>query len=160
MVGRLDKETEGLIILTNDGELINLLTHPRHRVAKTYWVKIDGRLDKQDQAALKKGMYLAEGKARATKVNVLYTSNKETILEIELRQGINRQVRRMFARMDNRVRALRRIAIGGLSDPGLKTGKYRTLTRTEVDQLYRAAGKTVEGKGTSRAARRNRSLRR
>ena len=146
-VGRLDKDSEGLIILTNDGELINLLTHPKHGVAKTYWVKADGRIGAEDLAALKKGVFLAEGKAQAAKVTVLYRSNKETILEVELRQGMNRQVRRMFARINHRVRALRRIGVGGLRDPKLKPGRHRRLTRTEVDQLYRAAGKTAKRGG-------------
>jgi len=138
-VGRLDKDSEGLIILTNDGELINLLTHPRHEVPKTYRVKVDGRLNAEDLAALQKGVFLAEGKARTSKVTVLYSSNKETIINVELRQGLNRQVRRMFARIDHRVRSLKRIAIAGLTDPRLKPGQYRRLTRTEVDRLYRAA---------------------
>ena len=138
-VGRLDKDSEGLIILTNDGELINLLTHPRHQVPKTYRVKVDGRLNAEGLSALKKGVFLAEGKARTSKVTVLYRSNKETILDIELRQGLNRQVRRMFARIDHRVRSLKRIAIAGLTDPRLKPKQYRRLTRTEVDRLYGAA---------------------
>jgi len=142
-VGRLDKDSEGLIVLTNDGELINLLTHPRHRVPKTYRVKVDGRLSGEDIDVLRKGVFLAEGKARTSKVTVLHSSNRETILDVELRQGLNRQVRRMFARIDHRVRSLKRTAIAGLTDPKLKPGRYRRLTRTEVDQLYRAAVETT-----------------
>lgn len=157
-VGRLDKDSEGLIILTNDGELVNLLTHPRHQVAKTYWVKVAGRLQAKDLAALKKGVFLAEGKARASRVSVLYGSEKETILEVELRQGINRQIRRMFAKLDRRVRALKRIAIGGVSDPKLKPGRFRRLTRTEVAQLYGAPGKGVKPGTTGRGGRRRPSV--
>jgi len=157
-VGRLDKDSQGLIILTNDGELVNLLTHPRHEVAKTYWVKVAGRLREKELAAMEKGMFLAEGKARATGVTVLYGSEKETILEIELRQGLNRQIRRMFAKLGYRVKALKRIAIGGVSDPKLKPGQFRRLTRTEVAQLYRAPGKAAKPKTQGRGGRRRPSV--
>lgn len=139
MAGRLDRDTEGLIILTNDGELINLLTHPRHQVPKTYWVKVGGRLDSEDVTALQRGVFLAEGRAKAAKVAVLYAGPKATVLTIVLRQGMNRQIRRMFAKLDHPVQELRRIAIDGIRDPHLKTGRFRRLTSTEVAQLYRAA---------------------
>ena len=157
-VGRLDKDSEGLIIVTNDGELVNLLTHPRHQVAKTYWVKVAGRLHAKELAALKKGVFLAEGKARASGVSVLYGSEKETILEVELRQGLNRQIRRMFAKLERRVRALKRIAIGGVSDPKLKPGRFRRLTRTEVAQLYGAPGKRAKSVTKGRGGRRRSSV--
>lgn len=145
-VGRLDAESEGLVIVTNDGELTNLLTHPRHKVPKTYRVRVDGRLSAEELDTLRKGVFLAEGKARAAKVVVLYASNRETILEIELRQGLNRQIRRMLAKIDHKVRDLRRVAVAGLSDPKLKPGEFRRLTRTEVAMLYRSAAESPAGR--------------
>ena len=139
--GRLDKDSEGLIILTNDGELINLLTHPRHQVPKIYLVRVDGQLDSDDIAALQKGVFLAEGKARAGRITVRYSSRAQTIFEVELRQGMNRQIRRMLARIDHPVRQLRRVAIDGISDAKLKPGHFRRLTSTEVKQLFRAAAR-------------------
>ena len=139
--GRLDRDSEGLIILTNDGEMINLLTHPRHQVAKTYWVKVDKRLDAQDMEALRRGVHLAEGKAKAAKVTVLFSSSRETILQIVLKQGLNRQIRRMFSKLEHPVRELKRVAIDGIHDPHLKLGQCRRLTSTEVQQLFRAAGR-------------------
>jgi len=138
-VGRLDAESEGLVIVTNDGELTNLLTHPRHGVPKTYRVRVDGRLTREDIDALRKGVFLAEGKARVARAVVVYAGNRETVLEIELRQGLNRQIRRMLAKIGHKVRELRRVAIAGLADERLKPGEFRRLTRTEVDRLYRAA---------------------
>jgi len=144
MAGRLDRDTEGLIILTNDGELINLLTHPRHQVPKTYWVKVEGRLDSEDMDALRRGVFLAEGRARAAKVNVLFASSKTTVLSVVLKRGMNRQIRRMFAKLDHPVQELRRTAIDGISDQHLKAGRFRRVTSTEVDQLYRAARQPEE----------------
>ena len=154
MAGRLDRDSEGLIILTNDGELINILTHPRHEVAKTYWVKVDNQLDSEDIEAMMRGVYLAEGRARATHVHVISSTPKETTLTIVLKQGINRQIRRMLAKLDHTVKQLRRVAIGGIRDPGLKPGRYRHLTSSEVEQLYGAASPApAERKGRPAAKR-------
>ena len=139
MAGRLDRDSEGLIILTNDGELINLLTHPRHEVTKTYWVKVDNQLEQADIDGLKRGVYLAEGRARATEVRVISSTTGETTLTIVLKQGINRQIRRMLAKLGHDVKQLKRIAIGGVRDPALKPGHFRRLTSSEVKELYGAA---------------------
>jgi len=156
MAGRLDRDTEGLIILTNDGELINLLTHPRHQVSKTYWVKVEGRLDSEDMDALKRGVFLAEGRAQAAKITVLFASSKATVLTVVLKQGMNRQIRRMFAKLDHPVQELRRVAIDGIRDPHLKVGRFRRLTSTEVDQLYRAARQPGEKRQASLPAKERR----
>jgi len=137
--GRLDKDSEGLIIFTNDGELINLLTHPSHQVTKTYLVRVEGRLDSEDYEAMKKGVFIAEGRAKVVGIGTISSSSRETLLQVVLKQGMNRQIRRMFAKLEHPVRQLVRVAIDGISDPKLKPGRYRRMTSTEVARLYAAA---------------------
>lgn len=141
-VGRLDADSEGLIILTNDGELTNLLTHPRYGVAKTYLAEVNARIEAKDLENLRKGVWLSGGKTSPARVKVLRRGSNNTWLEITLREGRNREVRRILARLGYKVRILRRIRIGWLEDPGLKTGKFRRLSQGEVTRFYL----TVRGK--------------
>jgi len=126
-VGRLDKESEGLIIITNDGELANLLSHPRYGIEKTYMV-------------LKRGIWISEGKATPARVKVVYRKHKHSILELVLREGKNREIRRILAQIDHPVVSLKRIKIGPLKlSQNLKVGKYRRLSKVEVESLYSLA---------------------
>jgi 23S rRNA pseudouridine2605 synthase len=134
-VGRLDADTTGLIILTNDNELANRLTHPRYGLAKTYFVKVKGEIIAGQIEKLKKGIWLAEGKTGRASVKVLKRGHKESMLEVTIRQGLNRQVRRMLAKVGLPVKALTRIRIGKLTARGLGSGKFRMLTRAEVTYL-------------------------
>jgi pseudouridine synthase len=134
-VGRLDIDTTGLIILTNDNELTNRLTHPRYELSKTYVAQVKGNIEPAQIAKLKKGMWFAEGKTSGAAVKILKRSNRETALQITIRQGRNRQVRRMLARMDLSVKSLKRTKIGRLTSRGLGTGKFRPLTKVEVAYL-------------------------
>ena len=134
-VGRLDADTTGLLILTNDAELTNLLTHPRYEVPKTYVAKVVGQVDERAIERLKKGIWLAEGKTETAAVKVLKGGRDESI-----RQGLNRQIRRMLARVGLDVRSLKRTRIGNLRIEGLGAGQYRLLTPAEVTALRRAAG--------------------
>ncbi|MGD2095427.1 MAG: pseudouridine synthase [Phycisphaerales bacterium] len=134
-VGRLDADTTGLIILTNDNELANRLTHPRYGLAKTYFVKVKGKIKTEQIEKLKKGIWLAEGKTGRASVKVLKRGHKESMLEVTIRQGLNRQVRRMLAKVGLPVKALTRIRIGKLTARGLGSGKFRMLTRAEVTYL-------------------------
>jgi 23S rRNA pseudouridine2605 synthase len=136
-IGRLDVDTSGLIILTNDSELTNQLTHPRYKVPKTYIATVKGRLDGTAVERLKKGIWLAEGKTGKAAVKVLKAGHQESQLEITLSQGLNRQVRRMLARVGVRVKSLKRVSIGKLQLRGLGTGRYRELTKGEVATLRR-----------------------
>jgi len=147
-VGRLDADSKGLLILTNDGELANLLTHPRYGVVKTYVVEISGRITGESLSKLKQGMYFEEGRASAKEVKILRRGPKHSLLEISLREGRNRQIRRMLVRLGHPVRQLTRVRIGRLTLRGLGSGKYRPLTDAEVNSLRRSvqAAKNTERK--------------
>jgi pseudouridine synthase len=134
-VGRLDIDTTGLIILTNDSELANRLTHPRYGLAKTYVAGVKGQVGGEAVEKLKKGIWLSEGKTGRASVKILRRSHKESLLEITIRQGLNRQVRRMLAKVELPVRTLKRTRIGKLDARGLGVGKFRVLTKAEVAYL-------------------------
>jgi len=138
-VGRLDADTTGLIILTNDAELTNLLTHPRYKVPKTYVAKVMGPVDSQTVEKLRKGIWLAEGRTSRAAVKVLKSGHHDSLVEIRISQGLNRQVRRMLAKVGLPVQSLKRTRIGGLSIEGLGVGRYRPLSKAEVASLKRAA---------------------
>lgn len=146
-VGRLDYDTVGLILLTNDGELANRLTHPRYGVPKTYKVQVKGVLGEDAVGELEEGIYLAERKAGKTvggartarvEIKVLSQSREGTTLEMTLREGRNRQVRRMLAAVGYPVRKLERIGMGPIRLKGVARGAWRELTRDEVWALRRA----------------------
>ena len=134
-VGRLDAETTGIIILTNDSELTNKLSHPRYGLAKTYVVGIKGQITGEQVEKLKKGVWLAEGKTGRAAVKILKRSHRESLIEITIRQGLNRQVRRALARVGLSVKYLTRTRIGKLNSHGIGMGKFRTLTAVEVAYL-------------------------
>ena len=134
-VGRLDADTTGLIILTNDSELSNRLTHPRYGITKTYVVRIKGEIKPEQIEKLKKGIWLAEGKTSRASVKILKRKHTESMIEITIRQGLNRQVRRMMAKIGLPVKSLTRTKIGRLAVRGLGIGKSRELTNTEVAYL-------------------------
>jgi len=134
-VGRLDADTTGLIILTNDSELANRLTHPKYGVAKTYVVKVKGEITPEQIEKLKKGIWLAEGKTGRASVKILKRGHEESLVEVTIRQGLNRQVRRTLAKVGLPVKSLTRIRIGKLTARGLGVGKFRALTSAEVSYL-------------------------
>jgi 23S rRNA pseudouridine2605 synthase len=151
-IGRLDADTTGLIILTNDSELTNRLTHPRYKVAKSYVATVKGRVDAQAVEKLKKGIWLAEGKTGKAAVKVLKAGHKESMIEITIQQGLNRQIRRMLARVGIPVKSLKRISIGKLKLRSLGVGRYRPLTKAEVRTLRggpKGTERTVAGRGGS-----------
>ena len=133
--GRLDIDTSGLIILTNDSELANRLTHPRYKLAKTYVANLKGRINSEQIKSLKKGIWLAEGKTSRATVKVLKNGYKQSLVEITIRQGLNRQIRRVLAKVNLPVRMLKRTRIGKLDTRGLGVGKFRRLTMAEVAYL-------------------------
>ncbi|MHC4654341.1 MAG: pseudouridine synthase, partial [Planctomycetota bacterium] len=134
-VGRLDIDTSGIIILTNDSKLANRLIHPRYGLAKTYVVRVKGQIAGEAAERLKKGIWLAEGKTGRASVKILKRNYKESLIEITIRQGLNRQIRRMLARVSLPVKSLKRTRIGKLNTRGLGIGKFRTLTKAEVEYL-------------------------
>ncbi len=134
-VGRLDRESEGLVLLTNDGELANLLTHPRHGVEKYYQVQVAGHADWENVKQLLKGVYLAEGHAKVKRLKILKQHKQSTLLEMVLDEGRNREIRRVLARLGHKVQHLKRVAIGTLRLAQMAPGEYRPLTRQEIRAL-------------------------
>lgn len=143
-VGRLDKSSEGLILVTNDGELANRLTHPRYGVQKTYLVHATGRPSKEDLDLLRRGVRLAEGVAKVTEVRVKRQSRDHCEMFIVLDEGRNREIRRLLARIGHKVTRLRRIAIGPLQLGDLAVGNWRRLTVEEVAALRKASASIRE----------------
>ena len=132
-VGRLDSESKGLVLLTNDGDLTNQLTHPRYGIAKTYRAVVDGYIQPQTLAELDKGIWLADkgGKGFKTgrsQIRVSHRSRESTVLEITIREGRNPQVRRVLAKLGHKVRDLMRVKMGPLTLHGLAPGQVRALT--------------------------------
>ncbi len=139
MVGRLDEESEGLMLLTNDGELAYRLTHPKFGIEKTYIAQVAGLPSRDILHQLVKGVWTSDGKMRAKRVRRLGVRGKSTFLEITLAEGKNREIRRMLARLGHKVMHLKRIAIGPLKLGRLKKGRCRPLARKELDALRRLA---------------------
>jgi pseudouridine synthase len=134
-VGRLDYDSEGLLILTNDGDLAARLTHPRHGVPRVYEVSVRGVPDAHDMSRLTKGVSIDGHRTQPAEVLSLGPSQ----LRITVREGRNRQVRKMCGAIGHPVTELRRVAIGPLRDAKLKVGRWRTLSAPEVERLRKAA---------------------
>ena len=137
-VGRLDYDTEGLLILTNDGELAYRLMHPKYKVAKTYLVTVKGILDKNSLRRLQKGVLLEDGPTMPAKVTILESGENYCRLEMTIREGRNRQVRRMCEAVGHPVLSLKRLKFGPLSLGQLKPGQYRKLEEKEIRELKKA----------------------
>jgi 23S rRNA pseudouridine2605 synthase len=137
-VGRLDLDSEGLILATNDGELANQLTHPKHGVEKTYIVQVAGHPDPDVLAQIRRGVYLSEGYAHAVDARIKSKLKKSTLLEMVLDEGRNREVRRLLARVGHKVQRLTRIAVGPVRLGEMPRGAYRRLTQEEVRKLHEA----------------------
>ncbi|MCC6240288.1 MAG: rRNA pseudouridine synthase [Phycisphaerales bacterium] len=144
-VGRLDAESRGLLLLTNDGELTNQLTHPRFGVAKTYRAVVDGYIAPEQTQTLIKGLWLANPKTGVgfktgrSQIKLIKRSRQFSVLEITIREGRNRQVRRMLAKVGHKVRELTRIRFGPLVLGRLQPGEFRPLTSVELRQLKASA---------------------
>lgn len=137
-VGRLDYESEGLLLLTNDGELAYRLTHPRYKVPKTYRVKVKGKISSEALQLLREGVALEDGITQPAKVEVLLASKNNTSIAITIREGRNRQIRRMCEAVGYPVLNLQRISFGPLELGKLPSGKYRALTEREIRALKKA----------------------
>jgi len=144
-VGRLDEESKGLILLTNDGEFANRIMHPRYGVSKTYLVKLRGRIADEVVQKIREGVHLAEGRTSGARVVVRKRTRDYTHLQVTLREGKNREIRRMFHRVGAPVVDLRRSQIGTLDDRKLKIGFWRPLTKGEVNELLALSAGEAEG---------------
>lgn len=134
-VGRLDYDTEGLLILTTDGDLSNRLMHPRNEISKTYVAKIEGEIAESDLNKLRQGVILDGVKTKKCKVRLLGTENNVSRVEVVITEGRNRQVRRMFESINRDVIFLKRTAIGDIKLGGLYRGNFRELKENEIEYL-------------------------
>ncbi|MCB0719455.1 MAG: rRNA pseudouridine synthase [Bacteroidetes bacterium] len=137
-VGRLDRDTTGALLITNDGELANRLMHPRYEIAKLYVANVDRELSSGDVERLRAGVQLDDGPAKAEYADFVEGDRSRVVLQIH--EGRNRQVRRMFEALGATVNALERVQYAGLDCKGLRPGKWRNLTHREVSRLRRAVG--------------------
>ena len=141
-VGRLDADSQGLVLMTNDGELANELTHPKYGVPKTYVVEVATSISPVDIDKLKNGFHISRGgRASMDKVRVLKRERKYSLLEITLREGRNRQIRKMLARLGHKVRKLTRVTFGPLVLKGVGTGNFRPLLPKEVTALKKSVAR-------------------
>jgi 23S rRNA pseudouridine2605 synthase/16S rRNA pseudouridine516 synthase len=137
-VGRLDRNSEGILLLTNDGELAYRLTHPRFEVERTYLAKVRGHPEERILDCLRRGIILEDGLTSPAKVKLLERTKDSSILEIVIKEGRKRQVRRMFEKVGHPVINLKRISIGPLKLGSLNSGNYRPLTSSEIYLLQKA----------------------
>lgn len=147
-VGRLDQDTEGLLLLTNDGELANRLAHPSYEVEKTYVCQVRGQLRRRAVRNLLEGVELEDGPARARSVRELGSAADRTLVEVVLTEGRKREVRRMLAAVGLTVERLARVKLGPLPLGDIAPGKYRPLTGAEVRALYKAVGLGSEARAS------------
>ena len=138
-VGRLDEDSMGLMILTNDGELANRLAHPRYGVEKTYRALVAGTPGREILDKLTEGIWLSDGKVRAKRARFVGSQGEATTLELVLAEGKKREIRRMLAKLGHKVMSLTRIAIGPVVLKGLSSGEHRPLSRSEIDLLRKVA---------------------
>lgn len=139
-VGRLDLESEGLLFLTNDGELANRLTHPRHRIPKYYNVTLKGEVTLLQRKKLSSAMDIDGYTIQPVKNEVVSMNEEQTVLRLELYEGRNRQIRKMCENVGLTVLKLKRIAIGNISLGNLKPGDWRRLSKEQIDYLRTACG--------------------
>lgn len=140
-VGRLDRESEGLLIMTNDGEFTNALTHPSKHVSKTYRVTIRPTITKEQSTEFRNGIEIDGRMTAPADLRVLEAQENRTVVEVTIYEGRNRQIRKMFEALGIEVARLKRTKVGNLKLGMLKQGAYRHLTEDEVSSLYELAGK-------------------
>lgn len=134
-IGRLDYNTSGMLLMTNDGDLAYRLAHPKHHIYKTYRARVSGQLSGERLAKLRNGVDIGGFVTSKAVVNVIRQAERSAIVEIKIYEGKNRQVRKMFSAVGNKVLELERVAIGDLYLGHLKQGHYRKLTRQEIEYL-------------------------
>jgi 23S rRNA pseudouridine2605 synthase/16S rRNA pseudouridine516 synthase len=134
-VGRLDLDAEGLLLLTNDGELANVLTHPKYSIPRTYLVKVAGVPDEKRLARLVRGVMLEDGKAKVSSVQILRHKEKNSWIQVVVTEGRNRLVKRMFSAIGHSVLKLKRVQVGPIQLGDLPFGQFRHLTPDEIEKL-------------------------
>ena len=144
-VGRLDKDTTGIILVTNDGELTNLLTHPRYNVNKEYIAKISPPINDMGIRELEQGVYVEDKLTSPCEVTVINSRANSLLLKIKIHEGRKRQIRKMIEVVGSKVQSLKRVKFAGLTLKGLEPGEYRELSMGEVNKLKNNARKSIEG---------------
>ena len=152
-VGRLDEQSEGLMLLTNDGDFAHRIAHPRHEIPKVYQVVVKGHADPAALDKLRKGVWLAEGKTKPIRVSILRKTRENTTLKMTLQEGRNRHIRRVLAKVELPVRKLVRIQIGPIRLGTLKRGEFRPLKRAEIKALYEGQSELPKTRSTRRPSR-------
>lgn len=161
-VGRLDWDSEGLLLMTNDGKLTNLMTHPSHEVPKTYAVKVRGLIDTRSPVLqqIREGVRIEDDNyvTRPAEIQIVRDNGRNTWLEVLIREGKNRQIRKMFDTLGFPVMKLRRIAMGPITIDGISSGTYRSMTYAEVLDLYAEVEATLPDRArpSDRAIKRER----
>jgi len=145
-VGRLDEDSEGIVLLTNDGDLTQKLTHPSFGVGKTYDVRVKGHLTVDDAKKFEAGVWLSEGRTARSRIQVRRSGPKITHVAVTLTEGKNRELRRAFAKLGFPVMSIKRIQIGPIVSRGLKIGQFRPLDAEEVQALKELAETGAEGR--------------
>ncbi|HEX3010769.1 MAG TPA: pseudouridine synthase [Syntrophomonadaceae bacterium] len=140
-VGRLDFDSQGLLLLTNDGDFTNHMIHPRYKIEKTYCVWVKGIVKTSELDKLQKGIMLEDGLTAPARAGILEENGGNTLLEITIHEGRKRQIKRMCAAVSHPVLSLTRTGFGFLTLEGVKTGEFRYLNKTEVNRLNQLAGK-------------------
>jgi len=139
-VGRLDYDTQGVLLLTNDGDLAYRLTHPRFQIARVYKVKVRGKGLENKIKTLKKGIRLEDGKLATGEGKILEKHNGQAIIKLELKEGRKREIKRIFKALGCKVEQLERVSFGGIRARGLKSGEWRHLSPAEVFNLRKMTG--------------------
>ena len=150
-IGRLDTDTEGLLLLTNDGNFSQRMAHPRFEIEKTYLAELASSLSEENEALLSRGIHLDDGLTEPAKIQIV--SNRRRRVEITIHEGRNRIVRRMFEAVGSPVIKLRRIRFGSLTLENVPKGRWREVTGREVDELLKAAAEVVRPKRRQRPSR-------
>jgi len=143
-VGRLDLDAEGLLLLTNDGELVNRLTHPKFSIPRTYLVKVRGVPGEKELARLKRGVMLEDGRARVVACSILRQKEKNSWVQVVVTEGRNRLVKRMFSAIGHSVLKLKRVQFGPIQLGNLSFGQYRYLTPNEMKKLKSLKSKSSD----------------
>ncbi|MDH7493433.1 MAG: pseudouridine synthase [Candidatus Saccharicenans sp.] len=139
-VGRLDAETEGLLLFTNDGELAHRLTHPRYEIKKLYEVRVKGFIEDRELERLEKGVFIDGRKTAPARARIIYRNREKSLLSLEIHEGRKHEVRKMLLALGFEVKKLRRVAFAGLTLKGLRRGFWRRLRAEEVERLKKLTG--------------------
>lgn len=159
-VGRLDENSQGLLLITNDGELAHRLAHPRFRVPKVYRVQVAGVPTRETVEQLSSGLYFAEGQFKVQGARLLRSKGKSSLLELVLTEGQNREIRRLLARLGHKVLQLQRIALGPLLLGSLPVGRFRPVTPPELKELRALVAEVGGGETRNRKRGGGRTVRR